>query len=284
MLFYTEKASDISQLAFYNSGNLVSRDGFLHQRRTMECFVLIYILTGGLSICSDERQHFAAAGEWLLLKPNAEHFGTAPSCGELSYLWAHFSMPFCCAQTLPDNYTLAAQDAANFVLPEHFTAAAPRVGLLFRHLVDISRRSVYSPRMALCALESLLMEITQEYLDSTHSPARSAQNIPPLVADINEWLRLNCHRRLNVAQIAAHFHYNPDYLSALYKKLSGVTLTHAANQARVDIAKRLLSDRAVSIKETAFSCGFDDEKYFMRVFREFEGISPSEYRAAIGVK
>lgn len=53
---------------------------------------------------------------------------------------------------------------------------------------------------------------------------------------------------------------------------------------RLDISKRMLSDRNMSIKEAAFSCGFNDEKYYMRVFRKIEGMTPGQYRSAIGVK
>jgi AraC-like DNA-binding protein len=84
--------------------------------------------------------------------------------------------------------------------------------------------------------------------------------------------------------IAEEFHYNPEYLSALYSKAAGITLTASVNRARLDIAKRLLSDRSVTIKEAAYSCGFSDEKYFMRVFRRAEGMTPEQYRAALGVK
>ena len=84
--------------------------------------------------------------------------------------------------------------------------------------------------------------------------------------------------------IAVEFHYNPEYLSALYSRSAGITLTAAVNRARLDIAKKLLSDRNVTIKEAAYSCGFSDEKYFMRVFRRAEGMTPEQYRAALGVK
>lgn len=275
MLYFSEQ---LPQMRFYNAGNLISRDGFLHERRSMECWVVIYVLAGTLNISSEKRLYSVSAGEWIVLKAGAEHFGTSPSRGELSYLWAHFGAPLCCAEYAPENVAL--------MLPEYAMASAPRVGVLFRQLVDISRRSVYSPAMAQYALGLLLMEMTQESIDNIKDNA-GKQNLTrsaPLVEDINEWLRLNCHRRLDIPQIAAHFHYNPEYLSATYKKLSGVTLTRAVNLARIDVAKRLLSNSLISIKEAAFSCGFSDEKYFMRVFRELEGITPSEYRSAIGVK
>ena len=37
----------------------------------------------------------------------------------------------------------------------------------------------------------------------------------------------------------------------------------------------------VSIKEAAYSCGFSDEKYFMKVFRQYEGMTPSQYKKSV---
>ena len=271
MLFCSE---NLPHLRFYNGGNLTSGGGFVHQRRIMECYVLIYVLSGRLNLSVGGNEHSVIGGEWILMKPGAEHSGTVPSAGELSYLWAHFSAdaPLSELAEPPGSFSL--------ILQEHGSAVSQRVSLLFRQLVDCSRREIYTPRMAECALEMLLTEMTQEYLDGLcgHS------SLPPLIADINEWILVNCHRQLTVKIIAEEFHYNPEYLSALYKKGTGQTLTSSVNRARIDISKKLLSDSSVSIKEAAFSCGFTDEKYYMRTFRRIEGMTPMQYRAALGVR
>ncbi|MCI7499725.1 MAG: AraC family transcriptional regulator [Oscillospiraceae bacterium] len=36
--------------------------------------------------------------------------------------------------------------------------------------------------------------------------------------------------------------------------------------------------------EAAFSCGFSDEKYFMKVFKKFEGMTPAQYKNSFGRK
>lgn len=257
-------------LRLFNAGNLTSRGGFLHQHRTMECWVLIYVLSGTLEIRSDGADYSVKSGEWLFLPPGTEHSGTVPSDGELSYLWAHFSTetPFS-----------DAPKGSAYTLPEYGRASSQRVGVIFRQLVDFSRRSMYTTRMTECALEMLLTEMTQEYLDSLGAGTSNA----PLIEDINEWLRLNCHRPITIKDVAEEFHYNPEYLSALYSRETGMTLTRSIVMTRIDISKQLLSDRNVSIKEAAFSCGFSDEKYYMRVFRKLEGMTPLQYRSAIGV-
>ena len=200
-----------------------------------------------------------------------EHFGTAPSEGELSYLWAHFS---------PETPFFEGESGAAYTLPEYGRAASQRIGVIFRQLVDCSRRNMYTTRMVECALEMLLTELTQEHLDSCGTGRESN----PLIEDINEWIRLNCHRQITINDVAEEFHYNPEYLSSLYSRETGSTLTRSIVMARVDISKRMLSDRNMSIKEAAFSCGFNDEKYYMRVFRKIEGMTPGQYRSAIGVK
>lgn len=258
-------------LHFFNAGNLVSRGGFVHQRRVMECWVLLYVLSGTLEISSGGSARSVESGEWLFLRPGEEHFGVSPSDGELSYLWAHFS---------PETPFFEAERGGAYTIPEYGRASSQRVGVIFRQLVDCSRRSMYTPRMTECALEMLLTELTQEHFEACESGRRGN----PLIEDVNEWIRLNCHRQITINDIAEEFHYNPEYLSSLYSRETGSTLTRSIVRARVDISKRMLSDRSTSIKEAAFSCGFNDEKYYMRVFRKFEGMTPAQYRSAIGVK
>ena len=50
------------------------------------------------------------------------------------------------------------------------------------------------------------------------------------------------------------------------------------NLMRIDAAKAMLISQNCSIKEAAYSCGFPDEKYFMKVFREVVGMTPTAYK------
>ncbi len=150
-------SGEFGGLHFFNAGNLVSRGEFIHQRRVMKCWVLIYVLSGRLDISSGGICRSVASGEWLFLKPGEEHFGTAPSEGELSYLWAHFS---------PETPFFEGESGAAYTLPEYGRASSQRIGVIFRQLVDCSRRNMYTTRMVECALEMLLTELTQEHLDS----------------------------------------------------------------------------------------------------------------------
>lgn len=81
-----------------------------------------------------------------------------------------------------------------------------------------------------------------------------------------------------VSNVAERFGYHVDYLSALFKQCMGMSLSQFIIRTRLDAARDLLSEYGVSVREAALSCGFSDEKYFMRQFRKKEGMTPGEYR------
>lgn len=77
---------------------------------------------------------------------------------------------------------------------------------------------------------------------------------------------------------ATRFDYNPDYLASLFRKHFHISFTRSLNRMRIEAAKTMLASQNCSIKEAAYSCGFSDEKYFMKVFREVVGMTPTVYK------
>ena len=52
-------------------------------------------------------------------------------------------------------------------------------------------------------------------------------------------------------------------------------------QRRVDTAKQLLSDGRLNIKTICNEVGYNDPNYFSRLFKRFEGVTPTEYREQV---
>lgn len=105
-------------------------------------------------------------------------------------------------------------------------------------------------------------------------------NISPNIARVMEWIKANYYKSITVKEIANEFGYNADYLSSLFKKTTNTTLTNYINKTRIEISKSLISNYDLSIKEVAYSCGFSDEKYFMKLFKKAESMTPSQYKKA----
>lgn len=71
-------------------GQLISRDGFLHQRRTLSINVLILVTEGTLYLTANGIPYTVPPNHYIFLHEGEEHFGHRASTGSLSYFWVHF--------------------------------------------------------------------------------------------------------------------------------------------------------------------------------------------------
>ncbi len=71
---------------------------------------------------------------------------------------------------------------------------------------------------------------------------------------------------------------NASYLSSLFKKETGMTLTEYVNKKRIDQAIFLLNSTSMQIQTIAQYCGIPDVNYFTKTFKKYIGKTPREYR------
>lgn len=71
---------------------------------------------------------------------------------------------------------------------------------------------------------------------------------------------------------------NPQYISAVFSKTCGMSLKEYITSLRVEEAKGLLRASGMSVGEIALHLGYQDAKYFSRIFRNATGCSPRGYR------
>lgn len=58
----------------------------------------------------------------------------------------------------------------------------------------------------------------------------------------------------------------------------GIGIKQQINKFRISRAEYLLSNTSLTVQEISSQIGFNDEKYFMRLFRKNTNSTPSEYR------
>lgn len=87
---------------------------------------------------------------------------------------------------------------------------------------------------------------------------------------------------LKLKTIAEKLNVNSSYLSTLFHKEVGCTLTDYINKQRIERSIRLLQASAKSIQEISSDCGFQDVNYFIKLFKKQTGFTPSRYRAQLG--
>lgn len=89
----------------------------------------------------------------------------------------------------------------------------------------------------------------------------------------------NISRAFTVDEIAQAFHYHPKYLTALIRKETGRTLTGYILSVRLECACDLLGKTQYAISSIVPMCGFKNDTYFYRVFKQEFGMTPAQYRS-----
>ncbi len=85
---------------------------------------------------------------------------------------------------------------------------------------------------------------------------------------------------LTLGDLANAVHLHPAYLSALFKRVAGLSPLYYVAHYRLDRARELLLSTDHPVAEIAMATGFRDPSYFGRTFKLQEGVTPREYRAS----
>lgn len=99
-----------------------------------------------------------------------------------------------------------------------------------------------------------------------------------VIDSIMAYIRRNYAKKLSLNHLGQVFHFNPNYICNLFAKQYGQTYTTILTNIRMTEAARLIGSTGRPLKEIAAECGYANYFYFCRVFKEFFGCAPSEYK------
>lgn len=123
---------------------------------------------------------------------------------------------------------------------------------------------------------SLQTEMIRDYclLVKEHS----LNKYSPLVGKAITLIAYDLTADLSLKSIAKQLNVNPPYLSALFSKECGCTLTEYVNDKRIEQAIFMLSSTDKTVSAIAFECGTQDTNYFIKLFKRKTGLTPTAYR------
>ncbi|MCU6748422.1 response regulator [Faecalicatena acetigenes] len=109
---------------------------------------------------------------------------------------------------------------------------------------------------------------------------QSVYAVEDTIEKIKIYIQRNYHKNLTVEFLASLFYMNSSYLSHLFRKTTGEKFAQYVNAVRIEKAKDLLASTDRKLYQIAKAVGYDNSKYFFRVFKKYEGMTPEQYRQA----
>lgn len=118
--------------------------------------------------------------------------------------------------------------------------------------------------------------LTSVYIESTAREPSACAN--PVLRPVFEFLQEHRNQTLSQKKAAELCHISSGYFSRLFTRETGERYTDFCARQKIEWAKKLLSRTDLPISQISDELGFNEPSYFIKVFRKFEGVSPSAYR------
>ncbi|MBN8707806.1 MAG: hypothetical protein BGO12_03565 [Verrucomicrobia bacterium 61-8] len=245
-----------------NAGLFVSPGFGCHPQRVIPTYEIIFVRSGTLLIADEHQSFVVSGGQTLILWPKISHRGTGGYESDLSFYWLHFRLQ--ADRRKSDSCEPIAQQATP-KRPERLTE-------LFHRYLDDQESGRLSAEQARLLAGLMLLEI--------HSPEiKTSPSEENLAGRAQRHIATHFATGLHAGAVAAAIGCHPDYLGRVYRKVFGQTLSEAIHKNQIAEARRLLRESDQNIDEIASASGFREPRYFRKLFRESQGMSPRAYRS-----
>ena len=235
-------------------GEFHSLGEWIHPKRSIKSFEVILALEGTVYISEENQEYALQKNQLLVLEPFKEHYGYKTVSEPTAFYWFHFTTD----RPMPLK-TYRGKDY--YELKQ-----------MMKRLLHITN----TPGCPTGAADAQGYLIFDELDRRARAETLSEGN---RISQILEYIKINGHRNLTVTELAARFHFHPDYLGRLFRQSVGVNLKSYLDQRKLQQARDLLLTTDRTVKQIASELGFSNENLFIKFFLYHEKITPTAFRS-----
>ena len=92
------------------------------------------------------------------------------------------------------------------------------------------------------------------------------------------YIEQNLNKPIHVNELSRYAYINRTTFFTWFKEQFGFSPLEFINKRRMSQDKLLLSSSKYSVAQVADHCGFEDVNYFVRLFKEVEGVTPGVFK------
>lgn len=175
------------------------------------------------------------------------------------------------------DYSNGSHIAASHKLREHFLHMALSAK---KHTQHHSSDDIIACMDKCDTFASLASELSN-YLEGliAFQQERNDAATREIIENVRIYLHENFRKDISLELVAEKFHFNPSYISILFKSCTNLGFKEYLIHIRIEEAKRLLRETGLKVYEIAQNTGYNDVAYFVKLFKKEVGVSPNRYRA-----
>ncbi len=124
------------------------------------------------------------------------------------------------------------------------------------------------------AIQALLLEDLERLIDYLQHSSENHW----IIQHAKQYIEKNYQKDIKAVEVAEAHYITPNYFSMLFKQETGYSYSEYLNNIRINKAKELLSGTTNKVFEIAEYVGYREYKYFVQVFKNYVGITPTQFR------
>lgn len=128
---------------------------------------------------------------------------------------------------------------------------------------------------------ALLAYLERRYSTLKQAPRGAGVLSPAQMRAIDGFVRENVTECVSISDLAGLVHMSPSRFYRAFRLSAGETPYRFVMRLRVEGAKEMLSETSLSATQIASIFGFSSQSHFVKVFRQFTGATPRQYRSRI---
>lgn len=119
---------------------------------------------------------------------------------------------------------------------------------------------------------------------NSQKAGRPKKDQNPLIDRCKDYIFKHLHEKIRIQNIADELFLNANYLSEIFRRHEGLTITEFILREKVNLTKNLLAYSPYSYSEIAAYLGFSSQSHLGKVFKKHTGMTLHQYRNQYGVK
>ena len=269
---FIDKPLIVGGIGLYQIGTKVcDSDTYSPPHRHLDWFELTIARSGKGIVTTDGASENIASGDIYLSFPCDVHSVRSSADDRLTYSFFSFYFTDEKYKSIFDGLAMRCDAAKsrvfrNSLLPE----------LVDFLTAEIADGDPADNRLVALTLEQLVLLIPKfcaaSYTPATTNPKSNEQ----ITFMIMRYLSLNLFSIENLSQVADYLGYNYSYLSKIFKKTTGKSITDYYVSLKMDHAKTLIRDAGFSVTKTAEILNYSSVYAFSKAFKNFYGVSPTQ--------
>jgi AraC-like DNA-binding protein len=268
-ILYTPSPFAKSSLLYLQEiGSLVANKPHVSRRSNLQSYLFFIVTAGSGQLVYNGMVHPLRVGDCVFINCDQpyEHATSADDLWQLS--WIHFDGAMIAA--IYEKYVLRGGQ------PVFHPADLEPFMDMHASLFHMAASQDYIRDMRINSdLNALLTLIMAESWNPAEAEGKKQKRS---MLPVKQYLDEHYREKIVLDELAASFYINKFYMTRIFKEQFGVSINTYLQQIRITQAKQLLWFTDQTVDEIGLLCGIGEPNYFSRVFRQVEGVAPSEYR------